>query len=453
MPLFPRLRALPLALLLALAAPSGFAQTAELPKKEISEKTSTGFSKLRPLLDAKDYPAALALIRSLAVDARPGTFDQFVLSQIEAQILLTQNQLADAVAPLERTLALADGNPNFADLAAKLELIGLLAQLRYQLAAETKEPVAQKAGYEAALAYADKWLGLSPGGGADIRALAAALHYTLGTLDAKPDPARLAQALDQAREALLLKPSLDTQIVSLQIACHLQLGQNLAAAELLELLAARDPKNASHWSQLQAIYLGAAAETKDPASANRLNLRALQVLERAQAHGHLSTPKDRYTVVAILFNLQHYGRAAELLEQGLADGTLEDSKRNWELLVSAHQQTHRPDRARATLERAVAKFPQDGALEFTFAQFLHQTGDGDAAYQRASSAFGKTGVEQPGQISLYLAYLAYELQRYEDAQTWVDRTRSAGGVPEKTLEPLARAIADALAARRALQAG
>lgn len=453
MPPFNRLRVLPLALLLSLAAPAVYAQPSALPKKEISDKTSAGFSKLRPLIDNKDYPAAITLLRSLAADARPGTFDQFILSQIEAQILLTQNQLAEAVAPLERTLNLAEDNPNFADTPAKLELLGLLAQLRYQLAAESKDATNQKSGYEAALAYAERWLSLNPSGGADMRALTAALHYTLGTLGDQPDADRLAQALAQSREALLLKPVLDTQAVSLQIACHLQLGQNLVAAELLELLASRDPQNPSHWSQLQAIYLGAAADAKDPAVANRLNLRAIHVLERAQAHGHLATPKDRYTVIAILFNLQHYGRAAELLEQGLAEGGLEDTKRNWELLVSAYQQTHRLDRARATLERAIAKYPQDGALEFTFAQFLHQNGDAVAAYERAGAAYAKPGAEQPGQISLYLAYLAYELQRYEDAQAWVDRTRTTGGVPDKTLDPLARAIADALAARRALQTG
>lgn len=441
-----------LALLLAIV-PAAYAQSDELPKKEISEKTSAGFARLRPLLDAKDHAAALTLVRALAAEARPGSFDLYVLSQIEAQILLTQNQLAAAVAPLERTLALADGNPAFFEPAPVLELLQLLAQLRYQLAAEAKTPAERRPGYEQALAYAERWLTLHTGPAGDMRALAASLHYTIATLDEKPDAARLGLALEQTREALLARPALHPQTLLLEIACHLQLGQNLAAAERLELLAEREPNNASTWSQLQAIYLGAAAEQKAPAEAARLNLRALHTLRRAQTHGHLATPKDHYTVVAILFNLQHYGRAAELLEKGLADGTLENDKRNWELLVSAYQQTHRLDLARSALERAVAKFPDDGTLEFTFAQFLQQMGDMDAAYVRGEAALAKTGLAQPGQVHLYLAYLAYELQRYEAAQGWITRARADGSVPAQSLDPLARAIDEALAARRALQAG
>ncbi len=449
---FRHLRPSVLALLLAFA-PIAYAQSNELPKKEISEKTSAGFAKLRPLLDAKDHPAALALVRTLASEARPGSFDLYVLSQIEAQILLTQNQLATAVSPLERTLALADGNPAFFEPGPVLELLQLLAQLRYQLAAEAKTPAERRTGYDQALAYAERWLTLSPGPSGDMHALAASLHYTIATLEDKPDTDRLGRALGQTREALLARPALHTQTLLLEIACHLQLGQNLAAAERLELLAEREPDNASTWSQLQAIYLGAAAEQKDPAEATRLNLRALHTLRRAQAHGHLTTPKDHYTVVAIHFNLQHYGRAAELLEKGLTEGTLEGDKRNWERLVSAHQQTHRLDLARAALERAVAKFPNDGALEFTFAQFLQQVGDMEAAYIRGEAALAKTGLAQPGQVHLYLAYLAYELQRYEAAQGWIARARADGGVSSQSLDPLARAIDEALAARRALQAG
>jgi tetratricopeptide (TPR) repeat protein len=418
-------------------------------KKEISEKTGTSLGQLRPLIDAKNYDAALALIQPLIVAAAPDSYDLYVLSQIKAQILLTQGKLIDAIAPLETALRLADGNPAFFDASANLDQLNLLAQLHYQRAAEAKGAAAQKAGYETSLGYITRWIERSPKPTAEVRTFTASLLYQLGTLDpAKPDPTRIREAITQGREAMLLTLAPSNQLVLLLAACHLQLGENLRAAELLETLAVRDPKSATTWSQLQSIYLSAAADTKKPDEARSLNLRALHTIERAQANGHLSTPRDNYTRVAILFNIQQFARAAALLEKGLADGSIEGVKRNWELLASAYQQIDKNQKALEALANATAKFPDDGALEFSLAQFLYNTGNPADAYVRGQSALAK-GVEKRGQTEVYLAYLAYELQRYEEALKWVDAARASGDVPATTLDPLATAIADALRNREA----
>ena len=435
------------------ALPSAHAQTAaaDLPKKEVSEKTSAGFAKLKPLVDAKDYVGALALVDQTLAAASPASFDTYVLSQIKAQILLSQNQLAAAVAPLETALRLGEGNTNFFDATSNLDQINLLAQLYYQVAAEEKAPAKQRAGYEKALATMDRWLAHAPRPTSDAHAFCASLLYNLGTLDTQPDRARLQAAIGHAQEARLLALKPASQVQFILIACHLQLGENARAAELLELSAANDPKSSNTWSQLQSIYLTSAAETKDADLAYRNNLRALSTLERAQAHGFLNTPKDRYTQVAILFNIQQFSRAAELLEKGLADGSLENARRNWELLASAYQQTNRDEKALDALSRAVRQFPTDGPLEFSLAQFLYNTGNVTEAYQRGTAALAKPGIDKPGQVQIYLAYLAYELQRYDDASRWIDAARLAGDVPATTLDPLAKAIADAVKERAALK--
>ncbi len=444
-------RRLLLACALALAAPALRAQSADLPKKEISEKTSASLGQLRTLTEAKDYAGSLALIESILATAGPASFDTYVLSQIKAQILLTQGKLIDAITPLETSLRLGEGNANFFDPVGSLDQLNLLAQLYYQRAAEAKAPAAQKAGYEQALASITRWLERSPRPTADVRLFAASLLYQLATVDAaKPDATRIREAIIQAREGLHLSVNPSTQLYLILVASHLQLGENAAAGEILEVLASRDPKAASTWSQLQSIYLGAAADTKDPDAARRQNLRALHVLDRAQAAGQLNTPKDNYTRVAILFNIQQYTRAAGLLEKGLADGSIDGAKRNWELLASAYQQTSQDAKALDALTRAVAKFPEDAALEFSLAQFLYNTGKNVEAYTRGQSAVAKGTLEKPGQAKVYLAYLAYELQRYDEAQKWVADARVAGDVPASTLDPLAAAIGDAITGRQTI---
>lgn len=435
-----------LAALLALLAPALLrAQQPAPARKEITEATSTALGGLRPLLDAKNYKAALALVSPLLASAPPDSYDTYILAQLRAQILITLNRHADAIAPLETALRVADTQPALADPAATAEQLYLLAQLHYQRAAEAKTPAARRAGYLQAVEYAQRRIAASPAPGPDIRLFAASLHYQLGTLDpAKPDPTRIQESITQAREGLLLAPAPSGQLLLLLAACHLQLGQNTPAAEHLETLLARDPANPSAWSQLLTLYLAAAAaETKDPSEARRQNLRALHTLDRAQNNGHLATPRDHYTRVAILFNIRQYDRAAALLETGLADGSLENTKRNWELLASAYQQLDQPARALDALTRATARFPADGPLEFSLAQFLQQTGDLPQAYDRARSALAKN-IEKPGQVQIWLAYLAHELGRHQEARTWIDAARASGDVPATTLDPLAAAIAEAL---------
>ena len=425
---------------------------AELPKKEISDKTSASLAELRALTEAKDYAKSLALIDRLLAAAPAGGYDIYVLSQVKAQVLMTQDKLDEAIAPLETALALADGNANFLDAAARLEQLYLLAQLHYQKGASEKTPDAQRAGYQSTLARLDRWFALSAKPTVQAHLFAASVHYNLANLGSdQPAPAALRAALGHCERAMLLAPEPGAQLRLLLVACRLQLGENAAAAEQLEILAGREPGNANTWSQLLAIYLNLAAEAKKPAEAEAWNLRALHTLDRSQALGFLVSPKDNYTRVAILFNIGQFARAAELMEKGLADGGLESSRRNWELLASAYQQSDQEGKALDAYARAVERFPAQADLEFSLAQTLYAAGQVDDAYARARSASGKPGLSKPGSARLYLAFLAYELQRIEEAQTWIDQARAVGDVPAASLDPLARAIADALKTREALK--
>jgi Tfp pilus assembly protein PilF len=443
-PLFSFRRAA-LLLLCALALPLS---AQDLPKKELREKTTSALGELRTLTEAKDYDASLLLLNRLLNEAPSDSFDTYVLSQIKAQVLLSQGQLDQAIYPLEVALRLGEGNPNFLDPAARAEQLNLLAQLYYQRATGLKTPAEQRSGYETALSFLTRWFDLAPRITAESRLFAASLHYQLATLgsEAEPDATQVRLAQEQAQAGLRLSARPSSQLYLILVGTYLAQRDYRSAAELLELLAERDPKSASTWSQLQSLYLTAAGEAKDPAEARRQNLRALLVLDRAQKNGALGSPRDRYTQVAILFNLQQYARAAALLEKGLTDGGLENTRRNWELLAQAYQQLDQELKALDTLTRASALFPTDADLEFSLAQGLYNAGQLRPAYDRGQSAVSK-GLEKPGPAQSYLAFLAYELQLYAEAQTWIDQARASGGVAETQLAPLSKAIADALAQR------
>ncbi len=98
------------ALLLAAALgtlPLAAQQGTEPPAKEISEKVSEEFNKLRPLIEAKNFPEALKLIDTVLAEIKTETYDFVLLAQMKSQILLTTGEMAKATGPLEQSLEIA----------------------------------------------------------------------------------------------------------------------------------------------------------------------------------------------------------------------------------------------------------------------------------------------------------------------------------------------------------
>ncbi len=329
--------------------------------------------ELRDFTDAKNYPAALSLTDDLLALAAPDSYDAFVLSQVRAQIFLTQGRPADALPPLEASLRLADTHP-FLDARPRLDLVYLVAQVAAQLATVAPDAATQRARFDQAGVLIRRWLveaplaapGLRGEGGtvlADAHLFAASVLYNGALAATPPNPAQFTAALTEAGQGLALTVHPGEQFYVLMLASLQQLGDLARVAELLELLVSQHPANASYWQQLAATYLHLAAEAQDARAIRREQLRSLLALERAQGHGFLKAPADQYNLAGLYFNLGQPGQTIALLEPGLAAGLLAPDRRAWELLVRACQQSHQDARALAALEKAVARFPADTAFQ------------------------------------------------------------------------------------------
>ncbi len=399
------------------------AQTTTAPA--ISAALAPKLGELRTLTDARDYHAALALIAEVEPTTGADSYDRFLLLQIRAQILLTQGDHAAALAPLSASFSLGE-RAGFLAPEARRELLKNLAQLHAHQAGEATASEARRAGYERALDFARRWIAALPSPTADAHAFTAGLLYSLALADNEnPDPARLREARAEARAGLTLAVDPPDQLLLIILASHQYLDEHAAAAELLELLVARHPSNKTYWQQLFATYLNLAADTASsteaaPDAARPHLLRALVTRDRAQAHGALGSATDLQNAISIFFNLGHPDRAAALLDAGLREGTLADTRRNWELLASAHHQQGDLAAAIDTLTRATERHPTEGQLELTLAQHhqsIDRTGD---AYRHALAAIEKGNLDQPGVARTYLAWLAFELGRPDDAARHLD---------------------------------
>jgi hypothetical protein len=424
---------------------------AEPPAKEISEKVSEEFNKLRPLIEAKNFSEALKLIDTVLSEIKTDTYDFVLLAQMKSQILLTTGEMARATGPLEQSLEIAR-RYNFLPETAYYEQYYLLSQIYYQQGAESKAADAQKAAFEKAYAFLTKALPLAPKPTVDLQMFAASLLYNQASLGATPDQEKFRQAIAEARKGLYLAIKPPEQLYQFLLSSHQQLGELEKAVEILELMVQAKPDNAQSWQQLVAIYMNLAASAKDETAAKTYNLRAIISIERAQALGLLTGPAENYTLVALYFTIQEYARVAELLEKGLKDGSIENLKRNWELLSNAYQQMKHDERAIGALKRATAVFPQDGQLEFLLGQLHYAQGRVNEAYTHALAASTKGQLEKPGQTFLYLAYLGYELGKLEEAARWSEQAAQQGDLKPTELAPIQRAINDALKEREALLA-
>jgi len=419
-------------------------QEPEPPKKEISDKVSDDLGKLKEKVDAKDYDGAVNLLNEVLTKVAPDTYDLAMVSQIKAQILLTESKYADAIPALITAQDLGD-RYGFFDKRQQMERLYLLGQIHYQLAADAKDPQKQDALFTQAYKYIHDWLSANPKPTSEGYLFAASVLYAHGTINPnKPNIEFLRQAVAQAREALYLSIRPSDQNYLMLLAGLQQLGDHPASAEILELLVDRDPQKVVYWQQLASSYLTMASETSDPKEIHHLQLRTIVTMQRAQSHGLMNAPKDNLNLVSLLFNLEQYSKAAELLSTELDSGKIENTRTNWEMLGLAYQQAGKEDQAIHSLLKAADLFPTEGQLELSVSQLYYGDGNSEQAFVHLQKAVAKGNLKKPGSAYLFLGLTAYELQKFEDALKWAAAAAKEPDVKPEDAKRLARAASEAM---------
>ena len=388
------------------------------PKKEISDRVSEGLGKLRDLTnpDAPRYAEALALINQLIANARPESYDVAVLSQVKVQVLLQQTNYGAAIEPMEVALRLGR-TYDFFEARQMLELTQILAQLYFQEATEANDTTTRNSYFDSAYKYLKQYLDEAEDPSEDSLAFASSLLYTRATADtANIDLEVLKEAKQYAEEGLLKAITPRENFYVLILAVLQQLGENEEAAKILETLVKKKPDSKQYWNQLQATYINLAGNAVDNSdAAYRWNVMTVMTIERAQENGLLTEPSNHFNMIGILFNIGRFPEAITLLEEGLTDGKVENTRRNWELLATSYQQTHKELKAIETYERAAKQFPTEGTLEFQAANIYYMLDKMPEAYRHGKAALAKGNLDNIGATEMFVAYIGYELRDYEEA--------------------------------------
>ena len=419
----------------------------------LNEKVSEALQqKMKPLLDAKNWDGAMAVIDSVLVGLDPNGYDTAFLSDIKAKIFLQKNDYASAIAPMETTLRLADANKNFFDKKTILDVVYFLAQIYYQEGTSSKDPTVQKNYFNKSSAYIKRWLQTTPKKNQEASLFYASILYNQAVVNPdKVDLDLIKRVQTEVQEGLLtsLKPKEGFYV--LLLASLQQIGDLAGSAEVLEQMVKVKPDNRTYWLQLLATYLNLGGGTeKDEQKSRESFARAINTMERAQALGLMQTPKDNYNLVTMYYNAGQFGRATDLLYSGLKSGAIESDLKNWQLLAYSYQQIGRDAQAIAVLKEAGTAFPS-GQIEFQIGQIYSQMDNRTAeAYAYYSKAVEKGGLEKPHSAYMFLAYTAFELEKFDEALAAINQTiGSPDGQKDAQAPRLKQAIEDAVKEREA----
>jgi tetratricopeptide (TPR) repeat protein len=434
--------------------PAGLRAQSDKDAPTMSDSVGDGLAKLEPLLTAKNWTGAMALVEKLLQDATPDSYDACILNRTEAQILTQKGDYQSAIAPLERALEISDRHNFFTNKEAT-DILYFLSQLYYQQADQVKnDHNAEAAIYEKAIAYLQRWFTIAPKPTEDNEFYYAQLLYALAVAKdpQHPDAALITKAREQIEKTLKMNVHPKDNLYIFLLATLQQELNYARAAEVLELLLSHNPNSKNYWQELNMFYMALAQDpkSKDEDLTRKYNVRAINSIERAQAMGFLKTTKDNYTLFTLYYNIGQYGMAADLLHKGLTTGTIDSDLQNWLLLAASYQQINQDFTAIEVLKEATARFPKNGELDFKIAQVYQQLDNNQEAFHYAKMGMDTGGLAKPQQTYMFLAYVAYELGNLDDAKAAIDKAvELLGPKPDHQATSLRGAIEEAIKERDA----
>lgn len=426
--------------LILTAATGTYAQQKAERNYQFEDATLETLELFRKENDAekKDYNKIVGLLDDrLAKLTNKRGYDYAMLLEFKARTLVEKGDYAKATEPMEQGLILSDAQtPTYMDEKSAADVCYFLANLFYQEGVANKKASEQLALYDKAEKYIQRWINNTSKVNEDGLSFYASLLYTRATMDDKKvDKVRLQQALDLIDRTMHMSTRPKDGLYLYKMACFQQMDRSAEAAEIFELLLKRKPENKDFWKQLAGTYMG----LEQP-------VRAIVTLERAQALGLLNTPSDNYSLFGIYFNEGQFEQAAELLEKGLKDKTIDNDEKTWELLASCYQQLNRDFKAIDALKRATQIFPKSGQLDFLIAQSYYAMKKLDEALPHLQMSVKKGGGTKPAQTYIFMAYIAYELKKLDIA---LDAANKAIALPDGVKEGtrFKKAVEEAIADR------
>jgi tetratricopeptide (TPR) repeat protein len=352
--------------------------------QDISAQTGKILSEAIEFLNMDQFDQARARLGDLRVD-RLSPFEKSRLHQLLFNLEMNDEDYPGAREQLQ--LAIDSGGLNAVELS----------QMRYQMA----QLFVQEEKYAEAAQALEAWIASEAMPNSAAYYLLAASYYYQELYD---------KALPNAQKAVDLAGAAPQEPwLQMLASLHMQQENYDAALPVVKRMLNLYPDKKMYWIQMSGLYLQ--KEDYD---------NALVVLEFAN-YGGLLTEQREITQLADLYSLQGMPyRSATMLDAALKESRLDKNKANVEKLGNAWAAAREFEKAAPVLRDAAA-LADDGELYVRAGQVQMQLSDWDGAIKSFQDAIQKGKLRNEANIEYLLGYSLYELDRYAEAKTHLQR--------------------------------
>lgn len=379
-----RRRILLSALVLALSVPSAAAarnsEPEEATKKSlvVSRWTFDRLQDAHQLLGEGKYDEALEILDRMKDRKRTTPHEKALVWQTYGYVYSSMDQYDKAAAAFEECLSY-DALPDQAELDTRYNL----AQIYVLIEQHEKAIPAFLAWFEQAN---------NP---------SATAHYMLAMAYVQAD--QYEKALPYAKEAIIRAKSPKESWLQLVVSLLFAQKNYEDSAPVLEQLVEHFPKK-TYWLQLSAVYSQLGKEKK-----------ALAIMELAHSQGLLSESGELKNLAQLYLSNQIPDEAAEVLEAGLKDGTIESTNENWEMLANSLLYARERRRSAEAMKHA-AELAENGDLYVRLAHTWLEEWEWQKAIEALDAAFRKGSLSSPGNAYLLLGIASANAEKTESAE-------------------------------------
>lgn len=259
--------------------------------------------------------------------------------------------------------------------------------------------------FEKALAHLNRWM-------EDVENPGASAFYLIGIAHAQLDQNK--KALPYIEKAVEKSKEFNESWNQLLLALYFEEKRYNEAVVVLDQLILHSPKEV-YLQQLRGIYSELGKEEK-----------ALAVMELSYRLGYLDTDSELRNLARLYLFHEIPLFAANVLETGLAAGSIDADQEAWGLLADAWIFAREYERAIEPLRKAAEK-SDDGELHLKLARVLMEDERWSDARSALEAALKKGDLKDSGNVHLMLGISNANTERYQTARSEFNRAAQSKG--------------------------
>jgi len=346
------------------------------------ERVYQRLAEAQECAETDDMPCANRLLNEVREMSDLNSYERAQMWNFFAFIYFNQDNYAEAIRAYENVLQQEE-------LPIALETTTL-----YSLATL----YVQQEQFQEGLDTLEKWFVMSPDSAPEPYILKAQIHYQMQQYREGIEPVMTALEVAERQG----KPPQEGWYQLLNV-FYFELEQYQDVIRTLTTLVEGWPKK-DYLVQLAGIYGQEGNEEEQ-----------LALYEAAYDFGWLERSTEFVNLAQMLLQAEIPYKAGSILENGLADGTIDSTEQNWRLLSQAWQLAQEDEKALPALTRA-SSLAEDGELDMRLAMSYANLARWEECSEAARDAIRRGGLNREDQANLTLGNCLVEQKEYAAAR-------------------------------------